>query len=66
MNTEIIKYPCTVTETDVASIYITDAEGGEDQLAIVLTNAQGQKISTVLSKEQAAAIRDQINLLVKP
>lgn len=45
------KYKCSVTPTDQLVVYVTDVEHPpHKELVLVMTNAQEQKISVVLSK----------------
>lgn len=56
-------YSCAVTPTDKVLAYVTDVEqhGGSELFALVATNAQGQKISVLLTTKQAEDLHAQLN-----
>lgn len=59
------KYKCKIAPTDVLSVYVTDMEPYVgDLLALVATNVDG-KVSVLLTKEDAANLRDQIINFIK-
>lgn len=59
------KYNCCVTKTDELTAYVTDVEHPPlDEFALVMTNADGQKISVVLSKEDAQRLHRQLDLFL--
>lgn len=59
------KYKCVVAPNDVVTAYVTDAEKvNEDLFALVNTNADGGKISVLLNKADATALRNQLNEFV--
>lgn len=61
----MLRYHCAVTPTDTLVAYNTDQEKANEELfAIVLENAQGQKISVLLSKDDSAMLAKQINHFV--
>lgn len=55
------KYKCLVTPSDELVVYITDVEKPpHDHLVLVVTNEDGHKISTVLTKDDAELLHKQI------
>lgn len=58
-------YACSVSPTDQLTAYITDVERPAVlDFALVMTNAQGQKISVVLSKEDAMRLHAQLDTYI--
>lgn len=58
-------YKCSVTPSDHLVAYVTDVEHPpRDEFALVMTNAQEQKISVVLTKEDALRLREQLNTFI--
>lgn len=56
------QYFCIVDANDVLSVYSTDVEiPGEVHLAVVAAHKDERKVSTVLTKEDARRLRDQLN-----
>lgn len=59
------KYTCSVNPNDQLVAYITDVEHPPlDEFALVLTNAQQQKISVVLTKDDAYRLHRQLDLFL--
>lgn len=57
------EYKCCVNPTDVLSAYVTDEEHPPlDEFALVLTNAQEQMISVVLTQEDVRRLHRQLGL----
>lgn len=53
---------CSVNPDDRLTAYVTTAEReGKTDFAIVLTNAAGQKISTLLSRDDAIKLQNYLN-----
>jgi len=59
------KYNCCINPTDVLSAYVTDVEHPPlDEFALVMTNAQEQKISVILTQEDARRLHRQLDLFL--
>lgn len=56
------KYKCCVTPSDELVAYVTDMErpDHEELFALVMTNAQEQKISVLLDRDKATALQFQL------
>jgi hypothetical protein len=56
------QYHCTVNPKDTLVTYVTDIERPPLlEFALVMTNAQDQKISVMLNKEDAKRLHDQLD-----
>lgn len=56
---------CSVNANDQLITYVTDIEHPpHDEFAMVMTNADDQKISVVLSVEDALRLREQLNTFI--
>lgn len=57
---------CSVNPNDQLVVYVTDIEHPpKDELALVMTNAQEQKISVVLTRDDAILLQNHINDFLK-
>jgi hypothetical protein len=60
------QYHCSVTPTDTLVAYVTDIEHPQrDQFTMIMTDAREQKISVILSTEDALRLHAQLSSFIK-
>lgn len=58
-------YTCSVNKNDQLTAYVTDLEHPpKDEFALVMTNANEEKISVVLSRDDAYRLHRQLDLFL--
>lgn len=59
------RYHCSVNQNDQLVAYVTDVEHPpKDEFSLVMTNIQDQKISVILSKDDAYRLHRQLDLFL--